>query len=187
MELTGSSPRPYTVGAVSGLVASLFADRFTWRMPFLVGAQVLLIIAFAILVAKAEAIKDNIAVCYFAVHLACAGLYPIPPGASAWTVNNLGARKRALGVAYMVMIGSIGGLIGSFIYYEREKPKYSTGFGTSLGLAGAGVVSCVVLELTYSRINKEREKMSEEEIREKYSLEELEDMGDRSPLFRYSL
>lgn len=187
MELTSFSRSPYTVGAISGLVASLFADRFTWRMPFLVGAQTLLMVAFVILVAKAGAIKDNIAVCYFAVHLACAGLYPIPPGASAWTVNNLGARKRALGVAYMVMIGSAGGLIGSFIFLDREKPKYPTGFGTSLGLAGAGIVSCVVLELTYWKINKERAKMSEEEVREKYSPEELEDMDDRSPLFRYSL
>lgn len=156
-------------------------------MPFLIGAQLLLMIAFAILVAKAESIKDNIAVCYFAVHLACAGLYPIPPGVSAWTVNNLGARKRALGVAYMVMIGSAGGLIGSFIFLDREKPKYPTGFGTSLALAGAGAVSCLVLEITYWRINKEREKISEEEIRDKYSLEELEELDDRSPLFRYSL
>lgn len=156
-------------------------------MPFLVGAQLVLVVAYAILVAKAEDIKHNIALCYFSVHLACAGLYPIPPGVSAWTVNNLGARKRAMGVAYMVMIGSVGGVIGSFIYLDREKPKYPTGFGTSMALACAGVVSCAVLELTYWRINKDREKVSEEEVRAKYSLEELEDLDDRSPLFRYNL
>lgn len=157
------------------------------RMPFLVGAQLILIIAYSILVAKAEDIKNNIALCYFSVHLACAGLYPIPPGVSAWTVNNLGARKRAMGVGFMVMIGSVGGVIGSFIYLDREKPKYPTGFGTSMALACAGVVSCAVLELTYWRINKERAKMSEEEVRARYSLSELEDLDDRSPLFRYNL
>lgn len=92
-----------------------------------------------------------------------------------------------LGVAYMVMIGSAGGLIGSFIFLDKEKPKYPTGFGTSLALAGAGAVSCIVLELTYWRINKEREKISEDEIRDKYSPEQLEELDDRSPLFRYSL
>ncbi|KAH8894561.1 MFS general substrate transporter [Thozetella sp. PMI_491] len=178
---------PYAVAAISGLVASLLSDRFTWRMPFLVTAQVLLIIAYAILVVKAESIKDNVPLCYFAVHLACAGLYPIPPGVSAWTVNNLGPRKRAMGIALMVMIGSVGGVIGSFIYLESEAPRYPSGFGSSLALAGAGVVSCVVLEITYWRINKGRDAVSEEEIRAKYSDQELADMDDRSPLFRYNL
>ena len=156
-------------------------------MPFLVGAQVLLIIAYVILVIKAEKIKDNIALCYFAVHLACAGLYPIPPGSGAWTVNNLGPHKRALGVAWMVMIGSAGGIIGSFIYLDREKPKYPTGFGTSLAAAGLGVACCLGLEFGYWKVNKSREKLSEDEVRAKYTPEELDEMDDRSPLFRYNL
>ena len=87
----------------------------------------------------------------------------------------------------MVMIGSVGGVIGSFIYLDREKPKYPTGFGTSLAIAGAGVVSSLILEVTYWRINKRRAKTSEDEVRAKYSAEELEQMDDRSPLFRYNL
>jgi len=67
-------------------------------MPFIATGQALLIIAYAILFAKAEAIKDNVAVCYFAVHVACIGLYPILPGCNAWTINNLaGPEKRAVG------------------------------------------------------------------------------------------
>lgn len=89
---------PYACGAISALVSSLLADRFTWRMPFITTAQGLLIIAYAILFAKAEAIKDNVAVCYFAVHVACIGIYPILPGCNAWTINNLaGPEKRAVG------------------------------------------------------------------------------------------
>jgi hypothetical protein len=156
-------------------------------MPFLAGAQLVLVIAYAILVVKAEYIKDNVPLCYFAVHLACAGLYPIPPGVSAWTVNNLGPQKRAMGVAYMVMIGSIGGVIGSFIFLDREKPRYPTGFGTSLAIAGAGLIAGIVLESLYWRINKHKEALSEEEIRAKYTTQELEDMDDRSPLFKYNL
>lgn len=156
-------------------------------MPFLVGAQVTLVIAFIILFIKAANLKDNIPLCFFAVHLACAGLYPIPPGVSAWTVNNLGSQKRAMGVALMVMIGSTGGVIGSFIYLERESPKYPTGFATSLAAAGLGVVAALMLEFFYSRINKSRDQVSEEEVRAKYTVDELVDMDDRSPLFRYGL
>jgi MFS family permease len=89
---------PYACGAISALVSSLLADRYTWRMPFIAIAQALLIVAYAILFAKAEAIKDNVALCYFAVHIACIGIYPILPGCNAWTINNLaGPEKRAVG------------------------------------------------------------------------------------------
>lgn len=64
---------PYAIGAFSAYAFSVFADRHTWRMPFIVGPQLALVIAFAILFAKAADIKDNIALCYFAVCLACAG------------------------------------------------------------------------------------------------------------------
>ena len=89
---------PYTCGAIAAVLSAYFADRVTWRMPFIVSAQTLLIVAYAILFAKAEAIKDNVALCYFAVHVACIGIYPILPGCNAWTINNLaGPEKRAVG------------------------------------------------------------------------------------------
>lgn len=179
---------PYACGAISALVSSLLADRFTWRMPFITSAQALLLIAYAILFAKAEAIKENVALCYFAVHLACIGIYPILPGCNAWTINNLaGAEKRAIGIATMICIGNLGGIVGSFIYQEKEKPRYPTGFGSSLAFAAAGMACAFTLEYLFWRINQKNAEKSEEEWRTIYTEEQLEKMGDRSPLFRYSL
>jgi hypothetical protein len=122
------------------------------------------------------------------VTLACIGLYPITPGVNAWTVSNLaGPTKRAQGVAYLISLGNIGGLIGSYIYIEKEKPKYPTGFGASLGFAAMGIIACIVLESIYAATNKRRQLMTEQDIREKYSQEQLDELGDRSPLFRYAL
>lgn len=92
-----------------------------------------------------------------------------------------------MGVAFMIAVGNCGGIVGSFIYLAEESPKYPTGFGTSFGFASAGIVSALVLETTFSRINKRNEKMTEDEIRAKYTDAQLEKMGDRSPLFKYSL
>ncbi|KAH9226597.1 hypothetical protein K456DRAFT_1730862 [Colletotrichum gloeosporioides 23] len=168
---------PYIVGAISAYVSSSLSDRFKWRMPFIVFAQVLVLISFAILFSKAENIQENIPACYFAIFLASIGFYPINPGGNAWTVNNLaGPTKR-----------SIGGIVGSFIYREDESPKYPTGFGSSFAFAGLGVVACFVLEFLFWNINRKRDKFTEEEIRAKYSDDELQMMGDRSPLFRYTL
>ncbi|KAH7410111.1 major facilitator superfamily domain-containing protein [Phaeosphaeria sp. MPI-PUGE-AT-0046c] len=179
---------PYACGAISALVSSLLADRFTWRMPFIAGAQGLLIIAYAILFSKAAAIKDNVALCYFAVHVACIGIYPILPGCNAWTINNLaGPEKRAVGIATMICIGNLGGIVGSFIFQEKESPKYPTGFGSSLSFAAAGMVCAFTLEFLFSRINKKNAEKTEDEWRAIYTEAQLEKMGDRSPLFKYNL
>jgi MFS family permease len=179
---------PYALGAISALCSSLLADRFLWRMPFIVVAQSLLVIAYSVLFTKSEHIKDNIALCYFAVSLACIGIYPILPGCNAWTINNLaGSAKRAMGIAFMIYIGNTGGIVGSFIFIDKEKPKYPTGFGSSLAFASAGIVAALLLEFLFWTINKSNERYSEEDIRAKYTEAQLEKMGDRSPLFRYSL
>ncbi|KAK2804355.1 hypothetical protein FQN50_006646 [Emmonsiellopsis sp. PD_5] len=179
---------PYVGGAISAYVSSIFADKFRWRMPTIVGGQLAVIIGFSILFSKAAEIKDNIPVCYFAVVLACLGFYPILPATNAWTLNNLaGERKRQMGIAFMIAMGNCGGIPGSFIYLEAEKPKYPTGFGASFAFASAGVLAALTLEFAFTTINKRRAKMSEAEVREKYTDEQLQVMGDRSPLFKYML
>lgn len=179
-------------------------------MPFIVAAQALLIVAYAILFSKAADIRDNVALCYFAVHVACVGIYPILPGCNAWTINNLaGPAKRGVGVriifllnchllnwasaantnqiAMMICIGNLGGIVGSFIFIEKEKPKYPTGFGSSLSFAAAGMVCALSLEFLYWKTNKKAAEKTEEEWKEIYSEDELEKLGDRSPLFKYQL
>ncbi|EWY85853.1 hypothetical protein FOYG_12952 [Fusarium oxysporum NRRL 32931] len=179
---------PYCAGAVSAYLSAIFADKFSWRMPFIVGPQLVVVCAYGILFGLAADIRGNVPACFFAVVLACIGLYPINPGGNAWTVNNLaGPTKRAMGIAYMICLGNLGGIVGSYIFIETESPTYPTGFGTSLGFAAAGVGACICLELGYHISNKKKDLMSEEEMRAKYTENELEEMGDRSPLFRYTL
>ncbi|RSL92677.1 hypothetical protein CEP52_013680 [Fusarium oligoseptatum] len=120
---------PYVLGAISAYVSARFADRYRWRMPFIVGPQFLVLIGFAITCAYSQDIKNRIGENYFAVSLACIGLYPIIPGANAWNSNNLaGPAKRAAGIGLLGTFASAGGLGGSFIYIETESPKYPTGF-----------------------------------------------------------
>ncbi|KAL0257656.1 hypothetical protein SLS55_006819 [Diplodia seriata] len=179
---------PYACGALAAYAFSVFADRYSWRMPFIVGPQMCLVVAFSILFTKSEDIKGNIALCYFAVCLACFGMYPILPGVNAWNVANIAsAEKRSIGIGWLICAGNIGGVIGSYIYIEDEAPKYPTGYGTSFGFAAAGIVACFVLELALWKINKNNSRYTEQQIRAQYSHEELERMGEKSPLFRYNL
>lgn len=79
------------------------------------------------------------------------------------------------------------GITGSFIFIEKEKPKYPIGFGASLGFAAGGIVACLVLEAALWSVNEKNERLSEEEIHATWTEEELECLGDKSPLFRYTL
>ncbi|KAL2816721.1 major facilitator superfamily domain-containing protein [Aspergillus granulosus] len=179
---------PYALGALSALVFSMFADRYTWRMPFIVVPQVAQVIAFSILFTHAAEIEDNIALCYFGVCLACFGMYPILPGVNAWNVSNTpNPTKRAIGIGYLICMGNVGGLIGSFIYKEDEAPRYVTGYGNSFAFASAGIVGCLVLELVLFKLNKTKASLSEDEIRAMYTDSELDEMEERSPLFKYTL
>ncbi|KAI1858991.1 hypothetical protein JX265_004598 [Neoarthrinium moseri] len=179
---------PYACGAISAFVLAMLADKCRWRMPFIVGPQLLLIVAFTILFVKAAEISRNIGLCYFAVCLACTGMYPIFPGVNAWNVaNSAGAAKRAISIGYLVCAGNIGGVIGSYIYKDDEAPRYPTGYGNSLAFASAGIVAMLVLEFALWSINKKNAKMTEDEVRQLYSEEDLHKLGDRSPLFKYAL
>jgi len=164
------------------------SDRFSWRMPFILAPQSLLITAYSVLFVKAADIADNVALCYVMVAIACIGVYPIIPGVNSWTINNLaGAEKRNMGSGYFIMLGNCGGIVGSFIFLESEKPKYPTGFGSSLSFGAAGIVAAVTVEYLYWSHNKKYETMTEDAATQKHGSEELEKMGDRSPLFKYSL
>ncbi|TXT13282.1 hypothetical protein VHUM_00649 [Vanrija humicola] len=180
---------PYTIGAVAACFAALYSDKMKRRWPFIAAAQTIVCIAFAILLPLGRNIKakPNQAGSYFAICLACLG-YPISPGVNSWVANNLaGPAKRSMGIAFVICMGNIGGIIGSYIYMDKEKPRYTTGYAGSLSFAAAGLIAGCCLEVALIRINKKREAMSHEEILAKYTEQELADMGDRSPLYRYTL
>lgn len=179
---------PYAIGTISAFVSSWIADRYKWRMPFIAFGQTVLIVSFAILYSFGYAPTRYIAQVYFALMLACVGFYPILPGTNAWILSNLaGPTKRAMGIAWLVSLGNLGGIPGSFIFKESEAPRYPTAYAASFSVAAAGIVASLVLEFGYWSINKKRAQKSETEWRHVYSDEQLEKMGDRSPLFKYTL
>jgi hypothetical protein len=149
--------------------------------------MVIVVVAYAILMSLNGALEAKRGVAYFAVVLAVAGIYPIQSAAASWNANNIApSSRRAIGIALMNCVGNVGGIIGSFMYIEKEKPKYPTGFGLSLALAGGGLFVAFFLEWSYKRGNAQKARVADE-ARVKYTEDELFDMGDKSPLFKYVL
>ncbi|RYP03740.1 hypothetical protein DL764_004915 [Monosporascus ibericus] len=182
-----TSAPPYVAGAISAIVFARISDRFYWRMPFVVISLTIVTIAYAILISLQGALEAKRGLAYFSVVFAVIGIYPIQAAAASWNANNIApASRRVIGIALMNCVGNVGGIVGSFMYLESEKPKYYTGFGLSLALGGTGIVVALLLEWSYKVANARKAKISEE-ARAKYTEEELFDMGDKSPLFKHVL
>ena len=86
-----------------------------------------------------------------------------------------------------ICLGNLGGAIGSNIYLAKQAPHYWLGYGFSLGIIVAAIVCGFLLRHLLQKENEKRELLSEDEVRAKYTERELLEMGDRSPLFRYTI
>jgi MFS family permease len=179
---------PYVAGALSSIFFAKLSDRFYWRLPFVAIPLSFIFIGYAIVISLDGDLGGNLGPAFFAIILTCMGIYPIQPAGSSWAANNLApSSRRAIGVAFNICVGNIGGVIGSYMYLESEKPKYYTGFGLSLAFGATGFIVSFLLELSYKWGNTKKARMSEDEVRAKYTDEDLLNMGDKSPLFRYTL
>lgn len=102
---------PYFCGAVSSWLSGRLADRFSWRFPFIVLPMTLMLISFILLFVLSANIEEYKGPMYFALVLAQIGIYPLLPGISAWTGNNLlQSWKRSIGIAWLLAAGNTGSM-----------------------------------------------------------------------------
>lgn len=90
-------------------------------------------------------------------------------------------------MALLLSIGNLGGAVGTNIYLQQQAPKYQLGYGFSIAITIVGASAAFLLRVRLQRINAKRDLVPEEEIRERFTEDELREMGDESPLFRYTL
>ncbi|KAF4882862.1 putative transporter [Colletotrichum fructicola] len=179
---------PYFCGGISAWLTGRFSDRFSWRMPFIIGPMTISAVALGILFHFSSDVANNVPAMYVSVILAQIGIYPLLPGITAWIGNNLALSwKRSIGIAWLLAAGNLGSLIGTNVFLDKEGPKYPTGYGTSLGIICLGLISAVLLEFLLWRLNNKKSKLSQHEVRERYSQEQLDGMGEKSPLYQYTL
>ncbi|CRJ81834.1 hypothetical protein BN1708_001983 [Verticillium longisporum] len=179
---------PYVAGAISSIVFSQFSDRYYWRMPFVVVPFSCVCVGFSIMLGLRGNFENQIGPSYFAAVIACIGIYPAMPAATSWAANNLApASRRAVGLALNIALGNMGGIMGSYMFFDSDAPMYNTGFGLSLAFGLSGLLMAFAAEAAYKWGNKKKEAMSEEDIRARYTQDQLLKMGDRSPFFPKSL
>ncbi|KAI0804538.1 MFS general substrate transporter [Irpex lacteus] len=176
---------PYVFATLVLLLFAVWSDRIKMRYPFILAGLVMLTIGFAINITDV-----SIGVKYFGTFFCVAGSYAAFPGVVAWLGNNLaGQYKRGVGMALHIGIGNFAGAIASNIYRSQDAPRYILGHGLELMFVGIGYITLPIAVIAYKRINSRRDAL-EKEMEEKgikLTPEELRELGDRAPDFRYTL
>lgn len=178
----------YITAAILAIATCYLSDkavkRGSSRWPYIFVPMCAILIGFIIAISGSA--KGGLpGLVYAGVFIATCGIYPAFPGNVTWVSNNLaGSYKRAAGMALQIGVGNLGGAMASNFYRAIDAPKYLLGHGLEIGFVVMGMCACLVLRLSYGRINAKRESRGEADG---LSDSELADLGDNAPTFRYTL
>lgn len=180
----------YVFAAIITIIWAWGSDLSQKRSPWIIGGYSIAIVGFIAQLAIPHPRYPGLT--YGFLFPVAAGLYCPFTCLVSWVANSLApSSKRAVGMALLISVGNMGGIMGSNIYLAREKPKYTTGFAASLAMCVAAIAMTFVLRWAYTRENKKRDQMiqehGEEAIRARYTDEDLLMLGDKSPFFRYTV
>ena len=177
----------YVSAAVLAIIVCWLSDkaakRGASRWPYIFVPMCAILVGFIMAIA-ASAVGGVPGVVYAGIFIAVCGIYPAFPGNVTWISNNLaGSYKRAAGMALQIGIGNLGGAMASNFYRAVDEPKFLLGHALEIGFVVMGMCAVIILRIAYSRINAKRAASGEDQA---LTDEQLADLGDRSPTFRYT-
>jgi hypothetical protein len=180
---------PYIFATCVCVFVGWASDRYQKRFVAIMSSYTLGLIGIIILWITVH-YEHLSGVSYFAIFLAAAGFSAQAPIIGAWTsVNVPNPSKRAAAIGLLMLFGSVGGgSIGSNIYLAEQAPVYPLGFGFSVGatVLGAMIPGSIHWYLM-RRENMRRDRMDTSGIQSTHTPAQLSEMGEDSPLFRYTL
>ena len=172
----------YIVSAVAALCAALLSDHLRHRYAFTIAGVLISTIGYAMLLAQRSV---SVSGRYAAVYLVMGGGYITQPIILVWLSNNMGGHyKRSINAAMQIGFGNAAGIVASNIYIADQKPTYPVGYGVSLALMWLCGIACTVLLIGMKLENNKRDR-GERDSRHNLPQEELVNLGDDHPSFRF--
>lgn len=129
-------------------------------------------------------VHDRLELEYAALFLVCMGTYSAMPVIVCWFNMNLGGHhRRAIGSAWQVGFGNIGGIIATYSFLSKDAPEYKPGYSICIGFICLSAVSCCLYAALITWENRKRART----VRATLSDYEKTELGDLNPQFRYML
>lgn len=162
------------------MFVAVCSDLTKHRFTFTIAPICIVITGFGILIN----VHDNIALEYAALFLVCMGTYSSMPVIVCWYNMNLGGHhRRAIGSAWQVGFGNIGGIIATYSFLAKDAPDYRPGYIICISFICLSAISCCAYAALISWENRKRART----VRENLTDYEKTELGDLNPEFRYML
>ncbi|KAH6855900.1 major facilitator superfamily domain-containing protein, partial [Chaetomium sp. MPI-CAGE-AT-0009] len=171
----------YALGAITYLGVAYLSDHTQMRAVFPVIFGLIAAVGYAILVSTAPG-----GVKYFACFLIAAGLYVVVGIPLAWLPsNNPRYGKRATATGLQLTIGNTAGIPAPFLYRTEDQPRFVSGHAVSMALMLMATLIYLFFWGYFRHLNKRREEGKEDYKVQGMTDEEIDELGDESPRFRY--
>ncbi|KAG1857900.1 MFS general substrate transporter [Suillus tomentosus] len=171
---------PFAAGCIATIIVGIYSDKHNLRGPYIIGGALVSLVGYILLYCSVRAGPSYVGVC-----LAATGYYPTIPVIMAWTGSNAGGDLKRGVVLAMIGFSNLGGICSSFIYIDP--PRFHLGHGTIMGFLSLAIITSLFAMWDYNRLNKKKEAQCLAENIGDDREYEFEDMGDASPLFRYTI
>ncbi|PPJ58371.1 hypothetical protein CBER1_10784 [Cercospora berteroae] len=162
---------PYAFAAVVMWVESWIGDKYRMRGPQLIFNATVAIIGLTLMGwAKSSGVR------YLGVFICCAGVQANVVMTMSFQANNIrGQWKRAFCSASLVGLGGIGGIAGSLVFREIDKPRYIPGLWACITASLITIVVTLILQLHFKLQNRAADRG------------EKDNLEGGGPTFRYTL
>ncbi|AEO69617.1 7a18f7ff-9567-4127-b684-1e297667cc34 [Thermothielavioides terrestris] len=172
---------PWAVAFGFAMIVATVSDWIQHRLLFVIGAICIAISGFAVLLT----VHNNLPVQYAALFLTCMGTYSAMPVIVCWFNMNLGGHhRRAIGSAWQIGFGNIGGIIATYSFVSSDAPFYHKGYAICISFVCLSALAVVLYALAVVWENRRRSRRPRD-----LNLTESEkvELGDLNPEFRYML
>ncbi|KAL8854252.1 MAG: hypothetical protein Q9221_000966 [Calogaya cf. arnoldii] len=172
---------PWAASFTFAMIIAYFSDRFKHRFAFTIMPIRLAIAGFGILMV----VHNNRHLQYGALCMVTMGVYSAMPVIVCWFNMNLGGHhRRAVGTAWQIGFGNIGGIIATYSFLPKDKPNfYRPGYAICISFICLSAASCIVYAASLLMQNRRREKAPRSLLTEF----EKTELGDMNPEYRYLL
>lgn len=173
----------FALGAITYLTVARLSDITQVRGPFAVGCILISMTGYIMLVSN-----SGNAVSFGGCFLVAMGCYAANGIPVAWlATNNPRYGKRAYASGLQLSIGNSAGVAAPFLFADDYAPAFTQSYGATIGLLGVAASLFTTLHLWYRITNKRRDQGKHDWKADGKSEEEIAEMGEKSPRYRYTL
>ncbi|EMD32218.1 hypothetical protein CERSUDRAFT_88143 [Gelatoporia subvermispora B] len=171
----------WAVAFVVAMISASASDYTRHRFLFAVGLSLISLAGFIIL----RVVHDNTHLQYGALFLASMGMYSAMPIVICWFNTNLaGHHRRAVGTAWQIGFGNIGGIIATFSFLAKDAPKYIPGYSVCIAFLCVSIAADIAYFVGVNVENRKRASRADEDT---LTFDVKKRMGDLNPDYRYYL